>query len=257
MNRCYDRTFDGVSMSLMRLLFGAVSLLLAISPSLSSAAAPKPTRHVLLVGASIGQDWNLPELPKRVPVDQYAFEAVQVWQFDKSEAVDAALMRPARKFQPTLGYVKGFFKPSLPAVDLFILKECSSYFPSDLPRNRELVQRWVRQIKASGKSLILATTVPVTGERARKNAGKQEGVREFNDWLRIYAKAENIPLMDLEAALRADDQQRYLRDDLTSGDGSHLNAAAYKILDGVLVLTLCERDKSDSACAARMALRGQ
>ena len=210
----------------------------------------------MLIGASIGQDWNLPELPKRMPAGNYEFEAVQAWQFDKSEVLKNALLRPARKFRPTLSYVKGLFKPAPKPVDLFILKECSSYFPSDMQRNRELVQRWIWEIKATGKPVILATTVPVTQTRAKQDAGKQEAVRDFNDWLRGFAKAQALPLMDLEAALSTDDKARFLRDELTSGDGSHLNRSAYTILDRLLIATLCQRDKSN-ACVGDQAIRSQ
>jgi hypothetical protein len=39
----------------------------------------------------------------------------------------------------------------------------------------------------------------------------------------------------MERALRTDDKERYLRDELTSGDGSHLNRKAYDILDRLLI----------------------
>ncbi len=192
-------------------------------------------RRVVLIGASIGMEWNLPDLPRRVNDKRYTFEALQAWQYDKSELVEETLMRPARKFRLTPGYFKGFFSPSPQPPDMVILKECSSYFPSDMQRNKELMQQWVREIKQKNIAVMLATVVPVTRERSQRNPGKQEGIREFNDWLRAYAPQQGLPLLDLEQALRADDKDRYLRDDLTSGDGSHLNSKAYAILDQLLI----------------------
>jgi hypothetical protein len=205
-----------------------------VNPTSETATAEKP-RHVVLLGASIGMEWSLPELPKRVNERRYSFEALQAWEYDKSEIVEETLMRPARKFRLTPGYVKGFFKSSPQPADMIIIKECSSYFPSDMRRDKELVQQWVQEIRQKNIAVMLATVVPVTRERARSNPGKQEGIREFNDWLRAYARQQALPLLDLERALRVDDKERYLRDDLTSGDGSHLNRKAYDILDHLLI----------------------
>jgi hypothetical protein len=193
------------------------------------------SRRVVLLGASIGQEWNLPELPQRMNERRYTFEALQAWEYDKSEIVEETLMRPARKFRPTRSYLSGFFRPSPQPADVIILKECSSYFPSDLHRNKELIQHWVQEIRQKNITAMLATVVPVTRERAQRNPGKQEGIREFNDWVREYAQQQGLPLLDLERALRADNKERYLRDELTSGDGSHLNRKAYDILDKLLI----------------------
>lgn len=205
-----------------------------VSQTFETKMAGKRT-HVVLLGASIGKEWNLPDLPKRKNETRYSFEALQMWEYDKSEIVEETLMRPARKFRLTPGYVKGFFKSSPQPADLIVIKECSSYFPSDMRRDKELVQQWVQQIRQRHIAVMLATVVPVTKERARRDLNKQESIREFNDWLRIYVREQSLPLLDLELALRTDDKERYLRDDLTSGDGSHLNRHAYDILDQLMI----------------------
>ena len=225
------------------ILFGTSAASMANTPSEFSSSSHKLPVRVMLIGASIGQAWNLPDLPKRASIANFEFEAVQAWQFDKSDTLSEAMMRPSRKFRPTLGYVRSLLRSAPSPIDLFILKECSSYFPSDLGRNQELVRVWVEQIRAAGKSVMLATAVPVTADRARLDAGKQDDLLRFNDWIRSFARARDVPLLDLEAALRVSDSSRFLRDDLTSGDGSHLNHAAYSILDRLLIATLCQRDK--------------
>lgn len=205
-----------------------------VNQSTEKTSAEIP-RRVVLIGASIGMEWNLPDLPKRVNDKHYTFEALQAWQYDKSELVEETLMRPARKFRLTPSYLKGFFKPSPQLPDMVILKECSSYFPGDVQRHKELMQQWVQEIRQKDIAVMLTTVVPVTRERSQRDPGKQNGIREFNDWLRAYAQQQGLPLLDLEQALRADDKDRYLRDDLTSGDGSHLNSKAYAILDQLLI----------------------
>ena len=194
--------------------------------------------RIVLLGASIGRAWRLQEFAARVHDGRYTVESYAVWQFDKSEMLDEVLMRPARKFHPTRTYLKSLFRPAPQPADAIILKECSAYFPGDPREQRRLVEKWVAEIMRSGIQPVLATVVPVTRQRAETDPGKIEGVREYNDWLRSYASDCRIPLLDLERALGTDPAGRYLRDDLTSGDGSHLNAKAYKILDELLHATL-------------------
>lgn len=243
----------------------AIALGLVIAGLLVYAASAKvgeaPTEpakgrnmHVVLIGASIGQEWNLPELPKRVGVDSVGFEALQVWEYDKSEAVEETLMRPARKFRFTPSYFKGLLQPAPQAADLVVLKECSSYFggAAQMQRKKDLIREWVEQVRAKNIPVMITTVVPITRARAaRDGEAKQNAIREFNDWVRAYASEQRIPLLDLERPLRTDDSARYLRDDLTSGDGSHLNRAAYDILDRVMLDALCQ--VPGALCASNQA----
>jgi hypothetical protein len=212
----------------------------ALAPE-AKAVISKPVR-VVLIGASIGKSWNLPELPQRLHLDGYVFEALQVWEFDKSEMVEEMLMRPARKFRFTPSYFKSLLQPVPQPADLVILKECSSYFPGNLQmqRKKELLQQWVQQVREKKIAVMVTTVAPITRVRAERDGStKQQAIREFNDWIRAYASAQGLALLDLEKALRADDKDRYLRDDLTSGDGSHLNRKAYDILDKQMWDTVC------------------
>lgn len=220
-----------------RTLLMAASLALAAGAG-SSAAAGGPPLRVTLIGASIGKAWDLPQLPARTGDRRFTFEALQAWQYDKSEIVEETLMRPERKFKPTLSYVKGWFGPAPVPPDIVILKECSSYFPGGPQEQQALLQRWVAEVRAAKRTVVLATTVPVTRARSASDPGKQAALLAFNDWLRGYAQREGLPLVDLEQALRSDDRERYLRDEYTSGDGSHLNRAAYDVLDRTLLKTL-------------------
>ena len=74
-----------------------------VKPAAEPASVQNPKRVVLL-GASIGKAWNLPELPQRLSERRYTFEALQAWEYDKSELVEETLMRPARKFRITPSY---------------------------------------------------------------------------------------------------------------------------------------------------------
>ena len=200
--------------------------------------------RVVLLGASIGQAWNLPAFPERMHDKNYVIESFAVWQFDKSEMLEEVLMRPERKFHLTRTFLKSLFQPAPQPPNAIILKECSAYFPGDARQQKELVQKWVGEVNHVDIQPILATTVPVTRKRSGMDQGKTDALRGYNDWIRNYAKDLRLPLLDLEAALRTDPVERYLRDDLTSGDGSHLNAKAYEILDKLLyeMLTGVKKD---------------
>jgi hypothetical protein len=192
--------------------------------------------HVVLVGASIGRAWELEGWPARVHADISA-ESVAAWQFDKSSALEEVLMRPARKFHFTRSYLRSLLEPPR-RPQVIILKECSSYFPGDIERYEALIPVWVRQVETAGVRPVLATVVPVTHSRASQSPGKQGTLEQFNDWVREWAASHNVALLDLETALRVDPSDRHLRDEFTSGDGSHLNAKAYSVLDLLLFETL-------------------
>ncbi len=192
-------------------------------------------KQALLLGASVGKAWDLPNFPNRMKNDHYRFETVAAYQYDKTEALEEILMRPQRKFHLTKTYFMGFFKPSPALPNMIILKECAAYFPGDLNSYKALMKKWVAQIRAAKIQVVLATVVPVTQQRAGKKKGQIEEIRAFNDWMREYARTEKIPLLDMEAALRRADA-RFLKDDLTDGDGLHLNKKAYDILDRLLAM---------------------
>lgn len=218
------------------------------SDAAGGAAVSDKTR-VALIGASIGQGWDLPHFPARVHDDEHLFESFAVWQFDKSEALEEILMRPARRFKLTRTYLKSLFEPPPKKPDALIIKECSSYFPGDLTAYQASVKKWIRQAQDAGIRVMVATVAPVTRSRAERDKGKMEGILAYNDWIRMYAQQEKLPILDLEAALRDGASSRFLRDDLTSGDGSHLNRKAYDLLDRMLMSKLCELD--NKPCAQR------
>jgi GDSL-like Lipase/Acylhydrolase family len=195
--------------------------------------------HLVLVGASIGQAWNLPGWPDRTKSTGVTAEAVAAWQFDKTEAVDEVLMRPARKFRPTRSYFRSLLQPPPQNPDIVVLKECSSYFPGNLRRYQSSVRSWTERLRARGVQVVVATVVPVTKARAGRDFGKQEAIVAYNRWLRQYALEQRLVLLDLETALRSDDSAGYLREEFAAADGSHLNARAYALLDQTLKATLC------------------
>ena len=215
----------------------AISIFIMRKISKPDTKRIQPT-HILLIGASIGQGWHLAEWPSRVHSDAFTAESIPAWQFDKTEVLGEVLMRPARKFHPTRSYLKSLFQQPPQRADAVILKECSSYFPGDLSLYERSIQDWVGRLQVRGISVVLATVVPVTRERALQNPGKQESLLQYNEWIRQYAAQRGLKVLDLEAALHDGGPAKYLRSDFSAADGSHLNPAAYAVLDDVLLTFL-------------------
>jgi len=238
-------------------IIAALVTAIAAYLNLRSQRAMGPERtHVVLIGASIGQAWRLADWPRRVQASGFTADSVAEWRFDKSESVAEVLARPAQRFRLTRTYVRSLFRP-LPRPDIVILKECSSYFPGDLRAYKQSMQNWVQQLRACNVQVVLATVVPVTRVRATRDLGKQNTLLEYNRWLRQYAQDQGISLIDLEAALRGDEEGSYLRDEFAAPDGSHLNARAYAVLDRTLLTVLCRMTPRGASPSRGSAHRGQ
>lgn len=191
-------------------------------------------KRIFLMGASVGKEWNLSKYPERMKTDQVFFESAAVYQYDKSEALEELLIRPKRRFHLTRTYLKGFFKPAPQLPDTIIIKECAAYFPGDLGQYKDLLKVWVKMIRDKKIEAVLATVVPVTREQAEKEPEKIGAIRKYNDWIREYANKENLLLLDLEYVVRTDDNNRFLKEEYSSGDGLHLNQKAYDMLDRLI-----------------------
>lgn len=202
---------------------------------------PAAPIRIVLLGASVGKEWNLAEWHKRQQNNDYVLEMAEVYSFDKSEELEEILARPKRKFHLSKSYIKGLLKPAPQKPKMIIIKECAAYFPGDSENYRALVKKWISRCLSNGVKPVLATVVPVTEGHSKIKSGRLQAILEYNDWLKAYAKEAGIALLDLESALRIGEENRSLNPELTSGDGLHLNKKAYNILDKLLEEFLRDR----------------
>ena len=174
--------------------------------------------YVVLIGASVGKAWNFPQLGSRRNLGRnITLSFREVYDFDKSEALNAVLQAPF----PVSGV---------------ILKECSAYFPRDIKQSKKQIMDWTNEIRQRKITPVLATVVPITKERDEKDPGKLKSILEFNDFIRKYAAKKHILVLDLEKALRISDSDRHLRKEYAQPDGSHLVKKAYdEALDNIAV----------------------
>lgn len=182
--------------------------------TISIPAGNQPERFIVLVGASIGQRWNLPEFGARSGVTGYAYGFRGKYEFDKSDV-----------FTTMRGYR---IKPAA-----VIIKECSAYFPRDLEGSKRLLEQWVRELQASSILPVLATTAPVVN--IPEHQQRQTSVDEWNRYVRELASDRNVPALDIAKVLQVSHEDRRLKPEFAEKDGLHLNEKAYRLaLDPLL-----------------------
>jgi len=177
-----------------------------------SVVTPKEggSEYYVLVGASVGDAWNLREVPFRLNLDDNIFFGNRtVYQFDKTQEI------------------KNIAESELP-VSAVIIKECAAYFPRDLEESKKKIEEWVELLFNHGKQPMLATVVPVTKGHEAEYQGKFEAVLEFNDFIRAFGAQKNIYVLDLEKAVRISDSDRHLKEEFADEDGLHLLKRAYE-----------------------------
>lgn len=193
--------------------------------------------RVVYIEASIGRRWQLEEFGRRVGDERFQVRHLAEYAFDKSARVAEALNDSAGR------------------PDFVVLQECSVYFPGPLEEYQRLYAGWIARLRAAGVTPVVATSIPPARRRSvLEQAGefvksrllgrprRYEQIVAFNSGLRALARDEGLPLLDLEAALQAAPGDAHLAPRFDSGDGIHVNAAAYAVMDRALVdlLRRCE-----------------
>lgn len=190
-------------------------------------------KEIVLIGASIGEAWNLPAFPQRMGISGYSFDYKGVYDFNKRKLIDEVL---GKKSKP----------------DYVMIKECSTYFPRDPASYKKDIPAWVEQLRAAGVKPILVTAAPVGEDwiTKTKNIVKAaigrptwlESIAAYNDWIKAYGAQQKIPVFDLEAVLRESDAHRELKKEYDRGDLVHLTPAAYKEVDKAFAQFLRQLD---------------
>jgi hypothetical protein len=211
--------------------------LLAMAGVASAGELEMRPLHIAYIEASTGSRWMLTELPQRLDWPDLTVEFHAVYDFDKSSAVREVI------------------ESETDSSRVVILQECSVYFPGDMASYRARYTRWIEELLESGRQPVVATTVPPAADmgtaqnfknfikaRVLGRESQFEQVMAFNDWLRALAQERDLPIFDLEELLRSSTADRHLAPRFDVGDGIHLNAEAYRILDQTFGRLLLELD---------------
>ena len=193
------------------------------------------TVNIYLVGASIGNAWNLPQFSKRMQIQDISVHYFHGGSnFDKSDKIFEILDNDRN-------------------MDYLIIKECAAYFPVEPEYYKRSIEEWISRIREAGVIPILATTVPVTKThqikinlynfiRRRSNdlfrtnsfsATKNISIMGYNRWIRNFSKNNDIPLLDLASVLTKKGSD-FLDPSFARIDGLHLNKKGYVQLDNLL-----------------------
>ena len=225
-NNCIRHVCFSVCVFLLSFLSNPLSAM----DGATSGIKPVGPRHIVLLGASVGEAWDISGLPDRTGNSEYSFEYAGEYSADKSERLAGILGR-------------GQDKP-----DAIIIKECAAYFPGESEKLKTLIRGWVGACRDEDVIPVLATVVPVVRSfplrvfllsllrgKWRYPKGTFETVIEFNDWVRDYAEKEGLVVLDLEAALRTSPSDRHLNGRYARVDGLHINEKAYRELDEIVI----------------------
>lgn len=186
-------------------------------------------RKLVLMGASYVADWQQPSLP--------GFEVLNRGVGgEQTHEVLARFERDVLALQPDAvliwGHINNVHRGGAERIDAVKQAAIRDY--------QEMVQR----ARAANIEVILATEVPLTealGWRDRlvvwinNMRGKRsyaawvnEHVGSVNDWLRTFAAAEGIQLLDFAKVF--DDGEGFRKPEYTTPDGTHISPSGYAAL---------------------------
>lgn len=184
---------------------------------------------IVIIGASYAKGWQTTSLAGR-SVSNYGVGG------EETTAMLARFERDVVANRPSAVIIWGFIN------DIF------RSTPEELPGKIEIIKsnltRMVDIARSAGITPILATEVTMRGKNTFKDTvagwiGALTGKRGYpeyinghvqhvNDWLRQYASANKIVLLDLQPVLAEPGGLR--RKEYATDDGSHLPPAAYEAL---------------------------
>jgi hypothetical protein len=175
-------------------------------------------KYVVLVGASVGKSWNLPELSERVKDRKVWYGYRGRYAFDKTAVLEKL--------------ISSQLKP-----DAVIIKECAAYFPRNVAGSVSAVKEWAQVLANAGIQPILATVVPVTESHdAERKVPRMESINMYNDAIRSLCTEKDFLVLDLQKILSDDKNKGYLNDSYAMSDGLHLKEDAYRsVLDNFMV----------------------
>jgi acyl-CoA thioesterase-1 len=201
--------------------------LLACSIALAQPAMnPK---HMIVIGASYVAEWGNPQLPGYTVTNKGVGG-------EESSAVRSRFERDVLALKPDAVMIWGHYNDIVRA---------SGGNMAAVKQKAQDNYRWMtEQARAAGIEVILVTeiTMPIPDTFKETAMGwvagllgkqdyrsqKNEHIKAVNVWLREYARAQNIKLIDLEKALDSGNGTRKV--EYTRADNSHISPAGYQAI---------------------------
>jgi lysophospholipase L1-like esterase len=195
----------------------------------NGAGATNAPSKMVILGASYAGGWGQPALPGYEIVNRGAGG-------EETSQMRARFERDVLTLQPSVvliwGHINNIHRAPRERIDAAVDAAKADY------------RAMVDSARAANIRVILATEVTLSEaigftNRLAAFVGRLRGkqgysayinghVRDINAWLRIYAREQNLQLLDLERVF--DDGEGYRKAEYSSDDGTHINAAGYAAL---------------------------
>ncbi|MFC4313288.1 GDSL-type esterase/lipase family protein [Steroidobacter flavus] len=223
-----------------RALFGA--LLCLFFSLVSSAQAPmnataSANKHLVIIGASYAAEWENPKLPG------YTVTNKGIGGQESSDLL-ARFDRDVIALKPDTVMIWGHYND--------VVRAKPENMAAAKKKAQDNYRSMVEQARAAGIVPILVTelTIPIPDTIKEKLMGlvasvlgkndyrtqKNTEIKALNVWLRDYAKAQKIQLVDLETALDSGNGTRKV--EYTRSDNSHVSPAGYEAITKYVVAQL-------------------
>jgi lysophospholipase L1-like esterase len=211
---------------LVHLVLGLLACSIAFAQSTMNSSAAK---HMVIIGASYAAEWETPNLPGHTVTNKGIGG-------QESSDLRARFERDVIALKPDAVMIWGHYNDIVRA-------------PADkMAAAKQKAQdnyRWMtEQARAAGIEVILITeiTIPIpdtmketlmawVGDLLGKQdyrRQKNEHIKAVNVWLRDYARAQKLKLIDLETALDSGNGTRKV--EYTRDDNSHVSPAGYQAI---------------------------
>ena len=219
-------------------LLGALSCLLFCL--VTAAQAPMNStanKHMVIIGASYAAEWEKPKLPGYTVTNKGI-------DGQESSDVRGRFERDVIALKPDVVMIWGHYND--------VVRAKPETMAAAKKKAQDNYRAMVEQARAAGITPILVTelTIPIADTMKEKLMGfigsvrgktdyrtqKNTEIKALNAWLRDYAKAQKIKLIDLETALDSGNGTRKV--EYTRADNSHVSPAGYQAINKYVVSQL-------------------
>ncbi|MFC4313289.1 GDSL-type esterase/lipase family protein [Steroidobacter flavus] len=211
-----------------------VLLALACPARASVNASAFFQKNLVIVGASYAEEWHTPLLPGYTVINNAICGQI-------TSDIRAHFERDVIELKPDLVLIWGHNND--------VIRSTAENMALTEQKAEENFQAMVEQARAAGITPILVTevTLPIPDtitEKLMAVAGrllgktdyrvqKNTAIKALNAWLRDYAQAQNIKLLDLEKALASGNGTR--KAEYARQDHSHITPAGYEAITQYVV----------------------
>lgn len=188
-----------------------------------------PDGPVVILGASYAGGWPLAEIAG-VPVVNKGISGQQSFEFLARFDKDVVSLRPRSVL--IWGFINDVYRAPKGRVDEALARVRESYVAMvGAARRHGIEPILATEVTVRSRNTLSDTVMTIIGDllgRRSYQDGINTQVLAMNDWLRDFARREQLLLLDIQPALSESSGRR--RKEYAKDDGSHISAAGYDAL---------------------------